>query len=374
MSTLLDRKRPSLVRPSRVLVASAARYAAAVTWRLTHPRLREPYVESPKPAPLARLYVDTTDGWRLPLHLAPRLPGRSGEPIILSAGLGFGPDLFRYGHSTSLVQRLREAGFQVYLFCHRGNEGAVPPASGALEVDFDVIVERDVPAALQRVLEHSGAEKAIWVGFGLGGQLGLAWCGRRQSDSIGALAAIEAPVYFDRAETGLRKRVALSRFMPGSWKLPTQGAARLVAAAAGSQPWCEEIFGRGARMPRVRGALEYASEDVAIGLIAQGLEWIKHGRLVSRHGLLDYVETLYRANAPLYVMEERGRLNYSAAEAWTDSLVHTVEIEPGYGGLATLLGDESTNAALNPLLRWLEPQRERCWLPSTAARSCLATG
>jgi pimeloyl-ACP methyl ester carboxylesterase len=374
MSTLLDRKRPSLVRPSRVLVASAARYATAVTWRLAHPRLREPYVESPKPAPLARLYVDTVDGWQLPIHLAPHLPGRSGEPIILSAGLGFGPDLFRYGHSASLVQRLQNAGFQVYLFCHRGNAGAISPRKKGLEVDFDVIVERDVPAALERVLEHSGAEKALWVGYGLGGQLGLAWCGRRQSESIAALAAMESPIYFEGGETTVRKRAVLSRLMPGSWKLPTQGAARLVAAAAGGERWCDAAFGRGAAMPRVRGALEYASEDVALGLVAQGLEWLRHERLVSRYGLLDYTETLFRANAPLYIMEERGRLRFSAARAWTESMVDTVELEPGAGGLAALLGEESTDTALNPLLGWLERQRSRCWLPSASACSSLATG
>ena len=124
-------------------------------------------------------------------------------------------------------------------------------------------------------------------------------------------------------------------------------------------------------MPRVRGVLEYASEDVPAGLIAQALEWMDQGRLVSRHGLLDYVETLGRADAPLYVMEERGRMKYSAADSWARSLVESVEIEPGAGGFASVLGEESTDSALRPLLRWLESQRERCWLPSTVAQVSL---
>jgi hypothetical protein len=136
-----------------------------------------------------------------------------------------------------------------------------------------------------------------------------------------------------------------------------------MAAAVGQQSWCEDLFGRGASMPRVRGALEYTSEDIAAGVVSQALEWTRHGRLVSRLGLLDYVETLFRADAPLFIMEEAGRLKYSAAAAWGGPSVQMVEIEPGSGGLAALLGEESTDAALEPLLGWLNAQRERCWVP-----------
>ena len=117
-----------------------------------------------------------------------------------------------------------------------------------------------------------------------------------------------------------------------------------------------------------------ASEDVALGLVAQGLEWIQHGRLVSRHGLLDYSETLHRANAPLCVIEERDKMALSALTAWTESRAEAVELESGQGGLAALLGEDSTDAALKPLLRWLERQRAGCWPSSSSAVPLLATG
>ena len=176
MSSLPDRKRPGLLRPSRVLVASAARLAAAATWRVAHPRLRESYVEQPKPQAVPRLYYRTHDGWQIPIKVLPVLPGKTGEPVLLAAGLGFDSGLFRYGRDGGFAGLLQAAGFQVYLLGHRGSPEAIAPQTGPLEVSFDHIVERDLEPAVERVLGHSGAQRLLWFGDALGGQLGTCGC------------------------------------------------------------------------------------------------------------------------------------------------------------------------------------------------------
>ena len=204
-------------------MASAARLAAAATWRVAHPRLRESYVEQPKPQAVPRLYYRTHDGWQIPIKVLPVLPGKTGEPVLLAAGLGFDSGLFRYGRDGGFAGLLQAAGFQVYLLGHRGSPEAIAPQTGPLEVSFDHIVERDLEPAVERVLGHSGAQRLLWFGDALGGQLGLVAASGGLRERIAALAVMDAPVYFAGEQTSVRKRVALAKRLPGHWKIPSHG-------------------------------------------------------------------------------------------------------------------------------------------------------
>src|SRR5690606_29640492 len=165
------------------------------------------------------------DGWHAPVLHLPARPGGAGEPVLVAHGLGVVGDVFRYGRGPTLAQRLSAAGFSVYLLAHRADREGLPPADGArAAVSFDDLVERDLPAAVERVLGHAGYPRVHVVGFGLGGQLALVHAARRPA-SLASVVAVGSPVRFPRSRSGLRLGARLLGLLPAHWHLPLRAAA-----------------------------------------------------------------------------------------------------------------------------------------------------
>ena len=198
----------------------------------------------------------------------------------MAHALGMSADHLRYGSGPTLAGALRRAGFTVYLWTHRGDAEAIPPdARARSEVDFDRILERDLPAAVDRVCADADHPRLHLVGHGLGGQLAMCWAAGRP-DALGAVVAIASPVRFTAASLARRTARALS-LLPARWRIPLRAAARLSTPFlddAGLGPVAGDLHSRGAR---VRGGLAYASEDLPVRLLSEVLDWHREGSLVT---------------------------------------------------------------------------------------------
>lgn len=349
--SLPDIPRAALSPPARALAASALELTRRLTWRTLHPADRARFLEARCPPALSRLAYVSEDGVRGEIEVGEPRAGGSGEPVLLAHALGLDPLAYRYG-VASLASSLVRRGFRVYLLRHRGDRGVHVPSGRA--VDFDAILEQDVPAALDAVRDHSGFERVHWVGHALGGQLGLVAAAR--DEAVASVVALSAPVRFDRPRSEVRTLAVLTRLLPDGIALPGHLVTRAALPTLGQESWMGEAPGQ-----RVRGALEFGSAPVAGGLADQLSTWIREGRLTSRAGVVDYLSTFGRACVPLLV--GYGRASSVAGERHTvgaiapwghdDALAFGVE-----GRSADLMFGEDAAAQVGD---WLEDRRRLAW-------------
>ena len=211
---------PSLPKPKR-LGSLAAKLTLRAAYRGLQPTAEEPFAKAPDQKRLQRFYVETDDGWHLPIYFLPLQPHGSGEPVLLAHGLGLNHHSLQYDQEHSLAWRLQEAGFSVFLLSHRGDHGAMPP-SEAQAWDFDNIATQDAPAAIDAILARTGFMKLHWVGHGLGGQLLYGYLANEGAENIASASTLCAPVRFDSPKSGARAMGMALRLLPAQMELPTR--------------------------------------------------------------------------------------------------------------------------------------------------------
>ena len=186
-----------LHRPVRNLVLATA-------WASRNPDARERFRTDLIQSPFQPVWYHTDDGWQAPLFHLPAPAGASGEPVLLAPGLGFNERTLDAQVGRSVAKYLHTQGFDVFVLAHRGSRSAVPP-SGASGFNFDDIVAHDVPAAIAKVKEISGAQRIHWVGHGLGGQLLVGHVGhdghRDIASAVNLSAAAQSSGPTDRSNT-----------------------------------------------------------------------------------------------------------------------------------------------------------------------------
>lgn len=371
MSHLPDRRRASFQPTARALAAPLADAALAASWRVLHPELRQRFLEARRPAPARRVHYTTSDGWQAPLFALPPCPGAPGEPVLLAHALGLAGDAYRYG-ARPIARALCQAGFSVYLLTHRGDRDAVAPGEAA-RGDFDDIVARDLPAALDAVRADSGYPRALWVGHGFGGQLGLAHAGRTGGEGLAALVLVNAAVRFCPPASEVRRVLAAARWLPRGWALPGRLAGLLAPLVDDHGPALERFAGGRTPGPRVRGLLRFGAEDVPVGLLRQVEAWMRAGRLVDRSGTLDYAEACATARAPLMLVTAAGDDLCRPAQAralletWGGEDVATLDLDEGWGHDDPLFAEAAPELVHAPIAAWLDARRRLAWGQREAA-------
>ena len=341
----------------RDLVKTAAHAALATAWRGLQPQSRERFARSPDQRLLRRLYYRTDDGWQAPLfRLEPR-PGATGEPVVLAHGLGVNRHSLDFDPKLSLARALQAEGYAVYLLEHRGDRSAIAPPKPR-PWDFDDLATQDLPAALDQVREHSGFERVLFVGHGLGGQLLYAHLAHTRGDDVAAACAISAPVRFTAATSRARNLRQAMRLLPGNLRLPARAASALSATSLQVEGQTEG--------PVHRGLLVHGSEDLHVGLLRQVLLWFEAGALVDRDDRIDYACALHGLKTPLQLVTSWGDRLCRPEDA-TAVLAHVagptdlVELDASWGHLDPLLGREAGSSVHPHIVRFLGRFRGACW-------------
>jgi pimeloyl-ACP methyl ester carboxylesterase len=345
-------------------VDELAERAPRWVWRSLHPLAREGFDDGGSPPALDRLQVVTDDGWRLPIGCVAPGPGGAGEPVLLLHTLGMGPDSFRYGRATTMVERLRQRGFACYLPAWRGDREATAPSGvvGGSAASFGGVVEHDLPAIVAAVCAHARARRVLIVGHGLGGLAALGWAALRGTDSLAGIVTLAAPVRFPSLPPLARAGLGLAARLPAP--VPARRLARLAAVCMDpSRGLAGAVSAPG---PRLRGGLVHAAEDVPVGLLDQLVTWCDAGALVDGTGLREYGVALRGASAPLLLMSSEGdrwcppdRVR-PLAEVWGGT-VSEVAVDGHLGHLELLLHPEADKRVFRPVSEWLAGVRGGCW-------------
>lgn len=347
---------------SRDLGGAIARLALAAAWSARHPL--EPFASTPGEAPPERYYYRAEDGWESPVFRRPPLPGSSGEPVLLAHGMGQGARSLDFQEQGSLASALHDAGFDVYVLCHRGDRGAVAPA-GARGFDFDDIVAQDVPAALATVRRVSGFERVLWVGHAMGGQLLYAHAARGGASEIAAGVALCSAVRFPQPTSQVRLAALTARLLPAGWSLPTRMVQRALSAVADPALWAP--LARDLEGPVARGVMLHAGEDVPIGLVHQVARWLSSGTLCDRHDRLDYLAGLRGLALPLMAVAATGdrvcppEHARPALDAVDPSYTRWLCLGEGWAHLDPILGRQAAVEVFPEVVAWLARWRKDCW-------------
>lgn len=353
-----DRVRPGVgVEPGRRLGRAVAYYALAATFRGLQPTTRERFTRDPARPWLDRVFYATDDGWEAPLYRLPVRAGASAEPVILAHGLGVNRHSLDYAEGMSLAGALAAAGFAVYLMEHRADRSACPPPD-ARPFDFDDIASQDLPAALDRVREHSGFERVLYVGHGLGGQLLYAHHALG-GDEVAAACTLSAPVQFERPRSMASALRVARLLLPRGLSLPTRATAALMAPSARSGGGLASMALPG---EVARGLLLHGTEDLPGGLLAQVLLWQELGHLSDRSGRFDYTAALRGLKAPLLVVASPSDPLCRPSQADIPGLEHERVLLPeGWGHLDALLSAEAKDNVYPRVVGFLDQHRARCW-------------
>lgn len=277
----------------------------------------------------------TSDGVQIVLHrLRVRAP-RHVTPVLLMAGT-FSTRTFWLGtRGQGFARYLAEAGFDVWILEPRGHGESERPAAWTLE-DW---IRRDAPAALDRVLDASGARECFWVGHSAGGVVGTALVGA-------------CPLLAER----LRGMVLVGSPGPVGIRGLRRWVARCGHLAAG-------LFPRAALSGTLLGL---GPEPEPAPLIRQWLGWNLRGAWRGRDGS-DYLGALHQVELPLLAVGGAGDRWLAPPEAVRDlagrfgSEDRTVVLagtRQGFRedyGHAELLVSRNARQEIWPLLRdWLE--------------------
>ena len=118
------------------------------------------------------LYAETTDGWRIALYRYAARGDRKPFPIVAGHGFAGTRLIWDLTPETSLARYLANAGYDFYAVDLRGRGESWPKIGSRADAQwsFDDFVERDLPAAVARACERSGAKEAFWLGLEMSGQ------------------------------------------------------------------------------------------------------------------------------------------------------------------------------------------------------------
>lgn len=341
----------------RDLVRSAAHAALATAWRGLQPQSRERFTAPPDARLLNRLYYRADDGWQAPLFRVEPRCGAPGEPVVLAHGLGINRHSLDYDPKLSLARALSAEGFAVYLWEHRGDRSAIAPPKAA-SWDFDDLVTRDLAAAIDAVKAHSGYERVLFVGHGLGGQALYAHLAHTRGDDIAGATTLSAPVRFQAPTTQARALRQAMRLLPGTLRLPTRAAQALSATSTRGDGLTDGSIHR--------GLLVHGSEDLHVGLLRQVLLWFETGCLVDRDDRLDYACALHGLKTPLQLITSWGDSlcrpeDATAVMAHLDGPQDLVELDATWNHLDPLLGAQAPSRVHPHVVRFLSRHRGACW-------------
>ncbi len=331
--------------------------ALQLTWRLFRPGDPGAFALGERPAE-ARFYYTANDGWRAPIYPFAPPAGAHGRPVVLAHGLGGGWRSLDLDPSHSLARVLAAAGYAVYILEHRGDPRALAPA-GALPFSLDDVALRDLPAALDAVREHSGYERPLFLGVGLGGAALLLHLALAGDPGLAAGVLVGCPISWP-SSSAVRAAGRLATLLPPGWRIPGRRLAQLLAplCADGGALGVGDVSG-----PVARGVLLHGATDLHAGVLRQLGQWAVAGALTDQSGLIDVRSALERCAVPpmlVIAAEHDPRCTPEAGRELAASLRGEPLSLPARGALELLLGERASGHLPPAILEFLDRHAAGC--------------
>jgi pimeloyl-ACP methyl ester carboxylesterase len=253
-----------------------------------------------------------------------------------------------YRPEVSLADYLQAQGFDVWIPGLRGDPGSLAPSRRARrDFNFDDHALRDIPAAMDLVLEESEHEALVWVGHSLGGMLYYSSL-EAHADKLMAGVSVCSPSTFQEQSKLYRRMIRHRWLFGGRGVLPARAATKLTLPLGRANP----IFGVIANKDNsdwslIRGIASRGITNLSKGTARQGLMWLDSATFSQTDGtpwnLTSDVPTLVLAGAGDRLIP---RANVTeACEHLSDCTIQVLGEGEGfvadYGHIDALLGAEA---------------------------------
>lgn len=262
--------------------------------------------------PSAELHrAKTQDGWELAMVRYRPEGAPRGRPVILCHGIAANDRNMDLDDEHSMARWFAARGREAWTLSLRGTGGsdAASPRDGrADDSDFDTYWKEDVPAALARVREVSGATEVDWVGHSMGGMVMYAYLAQGGA-GVGAAVTLGTPTRLDFG-TGTDRLLATV-----SPLLPTRGAFPSALGALLAAPWQGAVddgpFQRlfydpsNTRLDVWQRLMAYGTADVSWAVARQLTGMMRDGRFTSADGSIDFRAGLKSVKTPVLVVAAR---------------------------------------------------------------------
>jgi pimeloyl-ACP methyl ester carboxylesterase len=218
------------------------------------------------------LVAQTSDAITLRLDRVRATGTRKGVIVCLHAMMTDGR-YFGARRPGSFVAPLADAGHDVVVADFRGHGRSVPPRAGTDDWSFDDLVERDLPAIIERAAQASECmpSELIICGHSLGGLVTTAALGTRKLPPVRALLLPSTAVWLLGPEASIRRRAVMAAY-------------RGVTTLFGKAPI------------RAVGA---GTADESVTYVGQLTGWARTARWLSLRGV-DYLAALESITTPVY--------------------------------------------------------------------------
>ena len=314
-------------------------------------------------------FIDTRDDVKIALfRYTPRGRDPHSRPVLFCHGLGANMHNFDLTEGYSLARYMAAGGYDSWILNLRGADVKGIIEYDDWDFDFDDFVKKDVPAAVDYVLNTTKEQDLCWIGHSMGGMLLYSYLLTGGDRFIKAGVTMGSPVRFMSSSKDLSRLLKLRPLLRLTSRIHANLFARFFAPLTGvlntsfikSQM---NILNVDTRVIRI--AQYNAVTPISTRLLAQFGEWIgKYGI-----GLSDgfgITENLGRITTPLLIMSGKAdRLSPADATAYAyekvrsrDKTHRELSEENGfsadYGHIDMVFG-KNAPGEVYPLIReWLD--------------------
>jgi pimeloyl-ACP methyl ester carboxylesterase len=323
---------------------------------------------------VTRFTVQTADDWELPLVRLQPQERRFDNPVLLLHGFGTNGFVMWHDPGPSLGSYLRDEGFLVWCLEFRGTRSSRHPAFRRAfdDICVDEKITVDLPAAIERVLGESAAEKLDVVGHSLGGTTLYAYLASHGDGRVGRCATISSPLQF-RLPVAAHAAALLSRGPLIGAALPKRlpmrrfcelGLATNLVFPARPHFNMDNVE-RGMLLRMMRDGVD----DGSLRELIQLVRWSRVGGFRSLDGSVDYQRGMAAVRAPMLLLgaaadqhvPPEALAQVAAALGSDEKEIHIIGRAAGascdYGHTDLLLGRHAATEVFPHLARWLGGSR-----------------
>lgn len=332
-----------------------------------------PYLE-PLPKDTEHHRARTADGWEVAL-VRYRAEGEAKalrrRPILLLHGISANARNMDLDARHSLARWFAAHGREAWTLSLRGtglSDRSDKEAGRDAGFNLDTFARQDLPAAIAKVCEVSGAEQVDFVAHSMGGLVGYAYLASG-GEGVAAMVAMGSPVRLDWGGPFDPALLIAAAAVQASWILPAATPPLLAGPAAKAMkgtPLESLMYNPENTSAETWGRmLATGTADVSAGVLLQLASMVKTGTFVSGDGQVDYVQRLAEVRVPVLVVAGKlDRLGVPPAvhaayrHLGGPKAYFLVGLESGakadYGHMDLVLGDRAADEVWPHLLRFLE--------------------
>ncbi|MDP8256440.1 MAG: alpha/beta hydrolase [Candidatus Alcyoniella australis] len=322
------------------------------------------------------LSATTEDGVKIALHhyRAADYVADDRRPVVLCPGICSNRYSFICDPQNNIVGALTDDGRDVYLVELRGHGMSDKLRSQDADGDgwdMDDYALRDLDAAINEVLERTGADGVDYVGHSMGGMVAYIALAHGKFEQVRALVIVASPAYFQHSSRWIEMMLSSGWLLNHLNKLPANIGAEVGALLPESADFVTTTLYNPHNVTReVRQTMmRRAVNDLSAGEARQWVATYNFCGLTDAQSQQDYLAMLAQADVPTLVlagsMDEtasphqvrRGYDALGAADKTYFMIGRANGASADYGHMDLVHGQAATHDVFPIIIQWLDRHR-----------------